>query len=33
MVTCRQRSVPILNYMVSLQRFGETPPSLFATPP
>jgi hypothetical protein len=33
MVTCRQHSVPILNYMVSLQRFGETPPSLFATPP
>ena len=25
MVTCHQRSVPILDYMVSLQRFGETP--------
>jgi transposase len=33
MVTCHQHSVPILDYMVSLQRFGETPPSLFATPP
>jgi transposase len=33
MVTCRQHSVPILNYMVSLQRFGETPPSLLAAPP
>jgi transposase len=33
MVTCRQHSVPILDYMVSLQRFGETPPSLVAAPP
>jgi transposase len=33
MVTCHQHSVPILDYMVSLQRFGETPPSLTATPP
>jgi hypothetical protein len=33
MVTCHQHSVPILNYMVSLQRFGETPPSLIAAPP
>jgi hypothetical protein len=33
MVTCHQRSVPILDYMVSLQRFGETPPSLVAAPP
>jgi transposase len=33
MVTCHQHSVPILDYMVSLQRFGETPPSLIATPP
>lgn len=32
LVTCRQHSIPILDYMVSLQRFGETPPSL-ATPP
>ena len=28
MVTCHQRSIPILDYMVSLQRFGETPPPL-----
>jgi transposase len=32
LVTCRQHSVPILDYMVSLQRFGETPPSLAAPP-
>ena len=30
LVTCHQHSVPILDYMVSLQRFGETPPSLTA---
>ena len=30
LATCRQHSVPILDYMVSLQRFGETPPSLTA---
>jgi transposase len=28
LVTCRQHSVPILDYMTSLQRFGDTPPSL-----
>jgi len=33
MVTCHQHSVPILDYMVSLQRFGETPPSLATAPP
>jgi transposase len=33
MVTCHQHSVPILDYMVSLQRFGETPPSLVTPPP
>jgi hypothetical protein len=33
LVTCHQHSVPILDYMVSLQRFGETPPSLVAAPP
>jgi len=33
MVTCHQHSVPILDYMVSLQRFGETPPALVANPP
>ncbi len=32
LVTCRQHSVPILDYMVSLQRFGETPPSLIGSP-
>jgi transposase len=32
LVTCRQHSIPILDYMVSLQRFGETPPSLAAPP-
>jgi transposase len=32
LVTCHQRSVPILDYMVSLQRFGETPPSLTVPP-
>jgi transposase len=32
LVTCRQHSVPILDYMVSLQRFGDTPPSLVAPP-
>ncbi len=33
LLTCRQHNVPILDYMVSLQRFGETPPSLVAAPP
>jgi transposase len=33
MVTCHQQSVPILDYLVSLQRFGETPPSLVSAPP
>jgi hypothetical protein len=33
LVTCRQHNVPILDYMVSLQRFGETPPSLAVAPP
>ena len=32
LVTCRQHSIPILDYMVSLQRFGETPPSLIRSP-
>jgi hypothetical protein len=32
LVTCRQHSIPILDYMVSLQRFGETPPPLVAPP-
>jgi transposase len=33
MVTCRQHSIPILDYIVGLQRFGETPPPLVAPPP
>ena len=33
LVTCRQHNLPILDYMVSLQRFGETPPPLVAAPP
>ena len=33
MVTCHQHNFPILDYMVSLQRFGETPPSLVTAPP
>jgi transposase len=32
LVTCRQHNIPILDYMVSLQRFGETPPSLIRSP-
>jgi transposase len=32
LVTCRQHNIPILDYMVGLQRFGETPPSLPAPP-
>ena len=33
LVTCRQHNLPILDYMVSLQHFGETPPALAAAPP
>ena len=33
MVTCHQHHIPILDYMVSLQRFGDTPPSLVSAPP
>ena len=33
MVTCHQHSVPILDYMVSLQRFGDIPLALVAAPP
>ncbi len=32
LVTCRQHSIPILDYMVSLQQFGKTPPSLIGPP-
>lgn len=28
LATCRQQAIPILNYLVQLQRFGETPPTL-----
>jgi hypothetical protein len=31
LVTCRQHAIPILDYLVQLQRFGEAPSSL-ATP-
>jgi len=33
MVTCHQHSVPILDYMVSLQRFGDIPLACVAAPP
>jgi transposase len=32
LATCRQHSIPILDYLVSLQRYGETPPSLTPSP-
>jgi transposase len=32
LATCRQHSLPILDYLVSLQRYGDTPPPL-AVPP
>jgi transposase len=28
LVTCRQHNIPILDYMVCLQRYGDTPPPL-----
>ena len=28
LATCRQQAIPILEYLVKLQKFGETPPSL-----
>jgi transposase len=33
LVTCRQHSIPILDYLVQLQQFGETPPSLVSSVP
>jgi len=33
LVTARQHSIPILDYMVSVQRYGDTPLSLVAAPP
>ena len=32
LVTCRQHSIPILDYLVELQRFGGNPPSLASVP-
>ena len=32
LVTCRQHSIPILDYLVELQRFGGKPPSLTSAP-
>ena len=28
LATCRQQAVPVLEYLIKLQKFGETPPSL-----
>jgi hypothetical protein len=28
LATCRQRAIPILDYLIKLQRFGEAPPAL-----
>lgn len=33
LVTCRQHSIPILDYLVQLQHFGETPPPLVSSAP
>ena len=33
LVTCRQHSIPILDYLVKLQQFGETPPPLVSPAP
>ena len=33
LVTCRQHSIPILDYLVQLQRFGGNPPPLVSAPP
>jgi hypothetical protein len=33
LVTCHQHSIPILDYLVQLQQFGETPPSLVSSVP
>ena len=33
LVTCRQHSIPILDYLVQLQQVGETPPSLVSSVP
>lgn len=28
LATCRQQAIPILDYLIKLQKFGDTPPSL-----
>jgi hypothetical protein len=33
LVTCRQHSIPILDYLVQLQQYGGTPPSLVTATP
>lgn len=33
LVTCRQRSIPILDYLVKIQRLGERPPPLVSGTP
>jgi hypothetical protein len=33
LVTCRQHSIPILDYLVQLQRFGGSPPPLVSSDP
>jgi len=32
LATCRQQAVPVLEYLIKLQKFGETPPSLTGCP-
>lgn len=32
LATCRQQTIPILEYLVKLQRYGETPPTLTGGP-
>lgn len=32
LATCRQQAIPILDYLVKLQRYGETPPVLTNSP-
>jgi hypothetical protein len=32
LATCQQHSIPILDYLVHLQRYGETPPPLVPSP-
>ena len=33
LVTCRQHAIPILDYLVQLQHFGESPPALLSGQP